>query len=262
MASARIIDQIVSQVRRRLHERESTTPLSNIVERAMAQPQPRELAEALRGPKLRVIAEIKRASPSKGALNVDLDARALAAEYVSAGASAISVLTEQDHFWGSLQDLEAVASVVQVPVLRKDFIVDPYQVWESRAYGADAVLLIVNILSDRELSELLSECQRAGLAALVEVHDEEELSRALRANATVIGINNRNLSDFSVSLDTTRRLRALVPPGRTLVSESGIRSRADVQLLERLGVQALLVGEALVTAPEPAARIRELLGWC
>lgn len=262
MAPARIIDQIVSQVRRRLDERKSTTPLSNVVERAMAQPQPRELAEALRGPKLTIIAEVKRASPSKGALNVDLDARGLATQYVKAGASAVSVLTEQDHFSGSLQDLETVASVVQVPVLRKDFVVDPYQVWESRAYGADAVLLIVNILGDRELSELLSECQRAGLAALVEVHDEEELSRALRADAAIIGINNRNLSDFSVSLDTTRRLRPLVPPGKAVVSESGIRSRADVQLLERLGVHALLVGEALATAPEPAAKIRELLGSC
>lgn len=260
MTTATNLDGIVSRAQQRLEARKVATPLAKVVALARRQPYTRDLARALRGPRLNLIAEVKRASPSKGPLKPDLDPAALAAEYAKAGAAAISVLTEEDHFGGSLADLASVRSAVDVPLLRKDFVVDPYQVWEARAHGADAVLLIVAVLTDDELKRLLSECQRAALSALVEVHDELELERALKAGATIVGINNRDLRDFTVSLDTTRRLRPMVPDGVVVVSESGIRSRADVEILEALGVQAMLVGEALVTASQPGRKIKELLG--
>lgn len=218
---------------------------------------------------IRLIAEVKRASPSKGGLNESADAASLAREYERGGASAISVLTEPRFFKGKLQDLAAAASAVRIPVLRKDFILEAYQVYESRAFGADAILLIAAILSDEQLARLVDLAGWLGMGALVEVHDDVELDRVigkvkdLRRSAcpVALGVNNRDLKDFAVNLERTFSLRPRVPEGVTLVSESGVRSREDVLRLELAGVDAILVGETLVTSPDPQSAIRCLLGW-
>jgi len=255
-----ILDEIVEATRKSLVGRKARTPLSTLERELARQPLPRDFAGALEGEGISLIAEVKRASPSKGALCPDLDAAALGSTYSQSGAAAISVLTEQDYFWGSLADLEAVRRAVRLPILCKDFIVDSYQIYEASAYGADAVLLIVAVLAQDELGLLLETAHSLGLEALVEVHNRDELMRALELSPMVIGINNRNLADFSVDLETTLNLRPLVPPGTVVVSESGIHSRSDAICLEAAGVSAILVGEALVRSPDPAAKIRELLG--
>jgi indole-3-glycerol phosphate synthase len=180
--------------------------------------------------------------------------------YARAGAHAVSILTEPDFFQGSLEDLKAAREAMNLPLLRKDFILEPYQVYEARVFGADAILLIVAILPPKKLRQLLALSQELGMDALVEVHQEVEVKTALKANARVIGINNRNLKDFSVDLKTTLRLRPLIPPEVMVVSESGIHSHADVELLRQVRVDAVLIGEALVTSPDPLSKIRELLG--
>lgn len=207
-----------------------------------------------------VIAEIKRASPSRGVLNPGLDPAATARVYAENGASAISVLTERDFFQGDIAFLNQVREAVPVPVLRKDFILEADQVFESRAMGADAILLIAAILSPARLAMLLEMAESLGLQCLVEVHDEAELDRTLAAGATLVGINNRNLCTFEISLDVTRRLAPLVPPECTLVAESGICTRDDVERLAGCGAHAVLVGEALVRAGDMAAKVRELAG--
>jgi indole-3-glycerol phosphate synthase len=209
-----------------------------------------------------LIAEVKRASPSKGAIAPGLDAVAQALAYAAAGADAVSVLTEPRRFGGSLADLEAVAAAVSLPVLRKDFVVDPYQVWEAATAGAAAVLLIVAALDDRGLALLLGECRLCGLDALVEVHDEAELGRAVAAGAGLIGINNRDLRSLTVDLRVTERLAALAPRDVLLVSESGIATGAAALRAARAGARALLVGETLVRAPHDrlAALVAELKG--
>jgi len=261
-----ILDRIVADKRQELERRRLEEPLGILRTRlAQAAPPTRSLAQALRGPSLGLIAEVKRASPSRGVLRADLDAQALARIYVSGGAAAISVLTEVQHFQGSLDDLEAVRAVLdgrggpRPSLLRKDFLFDAYHLFEARAYGADAVLLIAAILDRELLAELLVLARTLGLECLVEVHDERELERALTADAQVIGINNRDLRTFAVDLAVSERLRPLIPGDRVVVAESGIHTRADVQRLRALGVDAVLVGEALVTAGDPAAKIRELL---
>jgi indole-3-glycerol phosphate synthase len=223
------------------------------------------LAEALRGETVAVIAEIKRASPSKGAIAPDVIATDVARAYLDGGAAAISVLTDETFFRGTLDDLEAVAALAHGgatphPILRKDFIVDAFQVIEARAAGADAVLLIVVALEDTRLCELLAAATAYGMDALVEVHDEREMERARHAGATLIGINNRDLRTFAVDLATTERLADDAPDDVTLVAESGIRTRADVERLRRAGAHAVLVGETLMRAPDRAAAVRELLG--
>ncbi|MFA4837530.1 MAG: indole-3-glycerol phosphate synthase TrpC [Dehalococcoidia bacterium] len=255
-----ILDEIVASTKRLLPERKAGTPLAEIERAAAGQRPPRDFAAALREPSIRLIAEVKRASPSKGQLAPNLDAAALAKTYKKAGAAAISVLTEAEYFKGSLADLEAVRKVVDLPILRKDFIIDPYQVYEARAAGADAVLLIAAILEPEEMRHLLEKIHSLGMKALVEVHNREELKQVLKLKPEVIGINNRNLLDFSVSLETTIALRPLVPNDVVLVSESGIHTREDVERLEKTGVNAILVGEALVTSSDPSAKIQELLG--
>jgi indole-3-glycerol phosphate synthase len=205
-----------------------------------------------------VIAEIKRATPRAGALDLDLDAGRLAAAYADGGAVAISVLTEPDHFKGSIEDLQA-ARTAGLPVLRKDFVIDDLQVLESRAAGADAVLIIVRILGD-ELAGLVAATQSLGMDALVEVHDEAELERALEAGATLVGVNHRDLETFEVDPDRTAKLAPLLPEGTTLVGLSGVSTRAEVEALGRAGAAAVLVGESLVTAPDPAAKLRALTG--
>jgi indole-3-glycerol phosphate synthase len=235
-------------------------PLSALEDAIKQKKAPLDLAAALKGEGLSLIAEIKRASPSKGDLNVNLDAVAMAKTYARCGAKAISVLTEEHYFKGSGKDLEAAKKALpNVPVLRKDFILDPYQLYEARAWGADAVLLIMAILDDNVLKNLIAESHKLGMQSLVEVHDEDEMKRALKCDAKVIGINNRNLQTMVVDINVTQKLRPLVSPERLVVSESGIRGREDIEKLKRWGVDAVLIGEALVTARDVPARIKELL---
>ena len=253
---ARIVEDKAAELEQARHE----VPLAELKAMARSRPASADLTSALRGDRVRLIAEVKRASPSRGVLRPDLDAVAIARTYAQSGAAAISVLTESTHFQGRLEHLGQVREALGagVPILRKDFIFDPYQVYEARAYGADALLLIVAILDDGVLGELRSLARGLGMVCLVEVHDEQELTRALASGAEIVGINNRNLETFAVDLETTRRLCPLVPAGKTVVSESGIRERADIDLLEKWGVHACLVGEALVTAADVAAKVREL----
>jgi len=262
-----ILGRIVAAKRRELERRRLEEPLGVLRTRlAQAAPPTRSLAQALRGASLGLIAEVKRASPSRGVLRADLDPQALARTYVRSGAAAISVLTEKQHFRGSLADLEAVRAVLdgrsdpRPPLLRKDFLFDAYHLFEARVYGADAVLLIAAILNPKRLAELLALARTLGMECLVEVHDERELERALAADAQVIGINNRDLRTFEVDLALSERLRPLIPADRVVVVESGIRTRADVERLQALGVNAVLIGEALVTAEDAGGKIGELLG--
>lgn len=208
-----------------------------------------------------IIAEVKKASPSKGVMCVDFDPVALARKYEEGGAAAISVLTETQFFLGHLQHLQAIRQAVALPLLRKDFLFDPYQLHEARAYGADAVLLIVRALERARLRALIQEAEQLELVPLVEVHDEQELEVALAAGARVVGVNNRDLATFTTSLEVTERLaRHACGSGVTVVAESGIETRADIERLERTGVRVFLVGEALVRSASPVAKLAELLG--
>jgi len=258
-----ILDRILSDTRRDLPQRRREAPAS-LLERACAeQTPPLDMLAALRAPCVGVIAECKRASPSKGALNLGLEPSEMALAYARAGCAALSILTEPRYFRGSGQDLrEARESLAAAgcprPILRKDFIVDRYQLLEARAWGADAALLIVAALSDAELSELFATAVGLGLTPLIEVHNAAELGRALALDPPLIGVNNRNLHDFSVSLDTTRMLRPLIPEGIVVVSESGIHQPGQMRELAAMGVDAALVGESLVTADDPAAQLRAL----
>jgi len=218
----------------------------------------RDFRGALAAPGLSIIAELKRRSPSGGSLKPGADAGATAASYYGAGARALSVLTEPEHFGGAIEDLKAARAVAPVPVLRKDFIVDSYQIAESRLAGADAILLIVAALGERT-AEFVARAAEAELHALVEVHDERELRTALDAGAEIVGINNRNLTDLSVDLGVFERLAPLVPRGVVAVAESGIEVRADAVRMRRAGADALLVGTALMRAPDPGLKLREFL---
>jgi len=235
-------------------------PLEQVRRDAAAQPPALDFRGALSGPEVALIAEIKRASPSAGPIAPGLDAGAQAEAYYRGGAAAVSVLTEGPHFAGSVEDLLAARRACPLPLLRKDFIIDPYQVWEARAARADAVLLIVAALDQSRLVEMMDVVELAGMAALVETHEEEEVRRAVMAGARVIGVNARDLSSLSVDMGRMARLRQLIPAGRVVVAESGVRSREDVQALESVGVDAVLVGESLVRAADPAAKVAELLG--
>jgi indole-3-glycerol phosphate synthase len=255
-----MLDKIVAQTRRRIEASQSRLPLLELKRRVGQADTPRPFQKALKAAGFGLIAEVKRSSPSRGRLHPNLDAAEMARLYARGGAHAVSILTEPDFFKGSLEDLKSAREAVNLPLLRKDFILEPYQVYEARVYGADAILLITAILPPKKLSQLLSLSQKLGMDALVEVHQEAEVETALKANARVIGINNRNLNDFSVDLKTTLRLRPLIPPEVSVVSESGIQSHVDVDLLRQTGVDAVLIGEALVTSHDPLAKIRELLG--
>jgi len=225
-------------------------------------PAPKDFAAALRrgvDGRVRLIAEVKKASPSAGPIR-EGDPLFFARAMAGGGAAAISVLTEERFFGGSLDDLARVAAGVPVPVMRKDFLVDPYQLLEARAAGASAALLIVAMLSDEELALMLREAAALGLAALVEVHDAPELERALAAGAAIVGINNRNLATLKVDVGTTYALCARVPPGTIVVSESGQRTRADLERLAAAGVDAVLIGEAIMRSADVEGKVRELLG--
>jgi len=254
-----MLDRIMAQKKEEIERRKRALPLTYLNERISQQKAPLDLALALKGDHIGLIAEVKRASPSRGMLRPNLNPVQLAQTYVEGGANAISVLTEANYFKGSIDDLAAIRQEVTLPLLRKDFILDPYQVHESRAYGADALLLIAAILSQEQLEELLSLSHSLGLRCLVEVHTESEVDMALLSGAEIIGINNRDLNTFAVDINTTRRLRPLIPQQRIVVAESGIRGRSDVEKLKQWGANAMLVGEALLTAGDVMAKMRELL---
>jgi indole-3-glycerol phosphate synthase len=253
-----ILDEIVTAKADELIRRKQAMPLAGLEERIGEQKL--DFAAALKGDNVRLIAEVKKASPSRGVIDPNLDPIKLAQIYTKNGAAAISVLTEERYFEGSLEHLSAIKEELdKIPLLRKDFIFDPYQVYESRAYGADAVLLIVAILNKSQLAELLSLSHELDMKCLVEVHDEAELERALTSGSQIIGINNRDLKTFDIDLETTKRLRPLIPQDRIVVSESGIRDRGDVQKLRQWSVDAMLIGEALVAADNVAKKVRGLI---
>ena len=254
-----MLNEIVAQKRGEVEQRKKHIPLSRLQERIARQAAPLDFALALKGTHTRLIAEVKRASPSRGVLCPDFHPVDIAQKYAQGGAAAISVLTETNYFEGSIDHLAAIREKIRLPLLRKDFIFDPYQVYESRAYGADALLLIVAILNQKQLEELLSLSHHLGLNCLVETHNRDEVERAVNSQAKIIGINNRDLTTFAIDIDTTRRLLPLIPQGRIAVSESGISSRSDVEKLKGWGVNVILVGEALVAAGDIVAKVRELI---
>jgi indole-3-glycerol phosphate synthase len=258
MVTRTILDEIVAHKRQETALSKAARPLAAIQRVAEHADQARDFVTALTAPGISLIAEVKRASPSRGAMRLDLDPASQAVTYAANGAATISVLTDARFFGGSLEDLRLVRSVVPIPVLRKDFMLEPYQVYEARAYGADAILLIVAALADQTLSDLLALACELGMAALVEVHSGEELSRALASGARLIGINNRNLHTFEVDLAMTERLRPGIPDGVVVVAESGVHTVDDVARLRVVGVDAMLVGTALVTAQDTAAMVRSL----
>jgi indole-3-glycerol phosphate synthase len=259
MRAKTVLDEIVAWKRVEVEQLKRERPLDEVRAHAAQAPPPRDFVAALRAPGLALIAEIKRASPSKGPLRPDLDPLDLARSYEANGAAAISVLTDFRYFQGTIDDLRAVRGAVSLPVLRKEFIVDPYQVHEARAAGADAVLLIAAALNDDELTALYALARELGMSALVEVHNHDELARALEVRPRIVGVNNRDLRTFAVDLATTARLRPHVPPGAVLVAESGVRGPADVARLREMGVDAVLVGESLVRAQDAGAKVRELV---
>jgi indole-3-glycerol phosphate synthase len=259
-----ILDEIFAHKQNEVAADMAQTPLAVVRAAAEAMPPALDFAAALRrSPQARprLIAEIKRASPSRGLLNLIANPLALAELYRDNGATAISVLTDRRYFQGSLDDLRTVAGMKpRLPLLRKDFLLDAYQVYQARAAGADAVLLIAAYLEASQLRDLHALASELGLAALVEVHDAAELEMALSAcHPNLVGVNNRNLRDFRIRLETTLELRTLVPAGVCLVAESGIHTPDDVRRLQEAGVDAILVGESLVTAPDIAAQVRRLL---
>jgi len=235
-------------------------PREQLEERASTLPKPRDFRTALRREGISLIAEIKRASPSKGDMLPGVDAVDLAALYEQSGARALSVLTDFKYFKGTLDDLESVHQGGRIPCLRKEFIIDEYQIYEARAHRADAILLIVRILTDEQIKRFIALARSLGMAVLVETHTEEEIRRAMDCGAHIIGINNRDLDTLTMDLQTTMKLRKIVAGGYTLVSESGIYTREHVRMLEDGGVDAILVGESLLTSKNIQAKIRELLG--
>lgn len=255
-----VIGEIVALTRARVHEQRRAMPLDRILSMAPTPGARRSFSRALqREGRVNVIAEYKRRSPSRGLIRADLHPVQAAQAYESAGATALSVLTEPEYFGGRLDDLQEARSATLLPSLRKDFIVDSYQVWESWIAGTDALLLIVAALSDAELGTLLESAEEASIDALVEVHDEEELRRALGAGARIVGVNNRDLRGLEVSLETSVRLAPAVPDDVLAVAESGLKTGDDVRRLRDLGYDAFLIGEHLMQAPEPGAALEALL---
>lgn len=251
------LDKILAHKVEEVAEAKQRTPLDSVKAMVGDVSPARDMVSALRKETIALIAEVKKASPSKGVLIEDFDAARLGQVYADNGAAAISVLTDERFFQGCLDDLSAVREAVAVPLLRKDFVIDPYQVYQGRAAGADAILLIVAVLEDMQLGELHALIHELGMAALVEVHDEAELECALKLGAPLVGVNNRDLRSFEVDLGTTARLASLVPDGVTLVAESGIASADDVRRMGQLGAHAVLVGESLVKSSNVAETVRD-----
>ncbi len=264
-----ILDKILADKRAEVEALHLASPPEYLMALALEADTPRGFKAAVAGGKseirnpkseIRLIAEVKKASPSKGLIRPDFDPVTIARRYEESGASAISVLTDEKYFQGKLGYLTQIREAVGLPLLRKDFIIDRIQVYESRAAGADAILLIVAALSLGDLHTLLDLTRNLGMDALVEVHTESELGTALSVGADIIGINNRNLQTFETTIETTLELAAKVPPDKVLVSESGINTRADVERLMAAGVDAILVGESLMREPDPGTKVKELLG--
>jgi indole-3-glycerol phosphate synthase len=253
-----ILEEIIAYKRAFVAARKLGLPLSEIAAKAADSPAPRDFIGALSGNDCRLIAEIKSASPSKGVIRADLDPAVTARIYERNGAAAISVLTDEKYFRGSIGRLGLVRKTVNLPLLRKDFIIDPWQVYESRVHGADALLLIAACLTDKEIRELMDCAHGLGLACLVEVHNERELTRAADLNARLIGINNRDLATFDTDLAVTERLSPLVPKTATLVSESGISDAGHVRRMKEAGANAVLVGEAILRDDDIGKMVREL----
>ena len=256
-----ILDRITATKREEVARAKATVPETALRDQLADAPPPRDFFASLAaGPPIRLIAEVKKASPSKGVIRADFDPVAIARTYQQHGASCISVLTDEPYFQGSLNYLRQVRAAVDLPVLRKDFIIDPYQVVEARAAGADAVLLIAECLNDDLLKQLHDAIVDLGMTPLVELYEPSNLPRVLQIGARLIGVNNRDLRTFDVDLEHTLRLRRQIPVDRVVVGESGIRTRQDVERLEAAGVQAMLVGETLLARPDVAAAVDELLG--
>jgi indole-3-glycerol phosphate synthase len=255
-----MIEQLIAAAREGVDERRQEAPQADLEARLPERGRDRPFSEALVRPGLSVIAEFKRRSPSAGEISGDVGVASQVGAYERGGAAALSVLTDERHFGGSLEDLRAARAACDLPILRKDFIVDPYQLYEAAVNGADAVLLIVRALDDGELGRMYQEARGLDLDCLVEVHDGPELERALELDADVIGINNRDLDEGAVHVSTTYELMPDVPAGKTVVAESGISAREELEELERVGVDAVLVGTALMRAADPEALTRELTG--
>ncbi len=259
--SKNILDRIVEARRESVAHRKRVLPdvaLKIAVERKI--PPPRDFASALTRKGINIIAELKKASPSKGLLREEYAPAVLASGLESAGAAALSVLTEEDFFQGSLGDLKEASRVTKIPILRKDFIIDPWQVWEARAAGADSFLLIAAILSDSTLGELLALSRTLKMEPLVEVHQREELDRVISAGAKIIGVNNRDLRDFQVHIETSLSLIEMIPDDCIAVSESGLRTHEDIKRLRRAGFDAFLIGEHLMKEADPGSGLRALRG--
>lgn len=258
-----ILETIAAKRRERIEHRKAERPLEEVRAAAlrMAQTVKRPLEKALRQEKMAFLCEVKKASPSKGVLVEDFPYLAIAREYEEAGAAAISVLTEPDWFQGEDTYLEEIARTVQIPVLRKDFTIDPYQIYEAKCLGASAILLIVALLELPQLRDFLQMATELGLSAIVETHTEAEVATALEAGATIIGVNNRNLKTFEVDLETSFRLRKQVPQDRIFVSESGIRTAEDVARLREIGTDAVLIGETLMRSADKKRMLTELAGY-
>jgi len=261
---ASILETIVSHKLVEVERGKRAVPFASLLAEVETAPRPGDYLAALSGNPstgdVRLVAEIKRASPSKGVIRADLDLRATVRGFAAGGAHVISVLTDEKFFGGTLDDLRETVAVGGLPVLRKDFLIDPYQIYEARAAGASSALLIVGILDDAQLVDYIALQRSLAMEPQVEVHDAAETDRALKAGARLIGINNRDLRTFHVDLATTERLRPLIPAECVVISESGIHTAADVNRLRACGVQAIHVGESLMTCPDPAAMIRCLLG--
>ena len=257
-----ILDDIVASKRQEIEQAKQRLPEADLQRRLAGRQIERPFAQALRESETHpaLIAELKRKSPSRGMLRERFDPPRLVQEFQGAGASALSILTDEPFFGGSLDILREAQAFSEVPILRKDFILEPYQVYEAVMAGADTILLIARLLPQPQLAALLALARTFGMEPLVEVHSEEELGRALEAQAGIIGINHRDLGDFSMHADLSARLVPRIPRSCVIVAESGIQSSDDVMRLRDLGVQALLIGESLMTAPDPVAKVRELFG--
>ena len=256
-----ILEQLADYARERVAEAKKKIPLEEIKRQALSLPKGNFAFEnALKKPDISFICECKKASPSKGLIAPDFPYLEIAKEYEAAGADCISVLTEPKWFLGSDEYLKEIAATVNIPCLRKDFTVDEYMIYEAKLLGASAVLLICSILTEEEIREYIYICDELGLSALVEAHDETEVSVAVKAGARIIGVNNRNLNDFSVDTDNSSRLRRLIPQNVLFVSESGVKSAEDAENLREIGADAVLIGETLMRAPDKKAKLDELRG--
>lgn len=253
------LQKILETKREEIQERKVLLPLSELKRRLAESPPPLDFDGAIRSRDRALVAEVKRSSPSRGRIREDFDPVAIARIYAEGGAAAVSVLTESRFFEGRDSFLRDIRQNVNLPLLRKDFIIDPYQIYETRFLGGDALLLITRALDDGRLKEFIRLSSELGLASLVEIHDEADLEKALSSGAGIIGINNRDLSTFATDLEVSLRLAPLVPQGRTVISESGIRSRSDIQRLESAGIHAFLVGETLMREKDIGRKMKELL---